>query len=176
MKDIRSEYVKLKNEYEDKIISIPFEDICLNQDMIGTTTEGIQETGIKEGDVFEWKENGSHWIVFLKRLEETAYFRADIRRCRYEITLDNGNKYWGCIRGPVEQQILWSQTSGNYYNNLLNPFYNQQQEELKRQQEHAEKIAEFNRTDGMHLTKKGHASLAGHLANIIPEMVNKYEK
>lgn len=109
---------KLSLDLDDKIISIPYEDVCLNQDMIGTTTEGIQETGIKEGDVFEWKENGSHWIVFLKRLEETAYFRADIRRCRYEITLDNGNKYWGYIRGPVEQQILWSQTNGNYYNKL----------------------------------------------------------
>ena len=40
----------------------------------------------------------------------------------------------------------------------------------------AEGIAEFNRTDGMHLTKKGHADLAAHLASIIPEMVNEYEK
>lgn len=31
--------------------------------------------------------------------------------------------------------------TGNY-NNLLNPFYNQQQEEIKKQKEHAEKIAE----------------------------------
>jgi hypothetical protein len=74
--------------------------------------------GIKEGDVFEWKENGSHWLVYLRRLEETAYFRADIRRCRYELTLGNGSKYWAYVRGPVEQSILWSQTSGNYYNKL----------------------------------------------------------
>lgn len=91
---------KLSLDLDDKIISIPF------------------DAEMKEGDVFEWKENGSHWIVFLRRLEETAYFRADIRRCRYEITLDNGNKYWGYIRGPVEQQTLWSQVSGNYYNKL----------------------------------------------------------
>lgn len=109
---------KLSLDLDDKIISIPFKDICLNADKIGTTEEGMVEIGIKEGDVFEWKENGSHWIVFLRRLEETAYFRADIRRCRYEITLDNGHKYWGYIRGPVEQQILWSQASGNYYNKL----------------------------------------------------------
>ena len=109
---------KLSLDLDDKIISIPFEDICLNADKIGTTTEGQVEIGMKEGDVFEWKENGSHWIVFLRRLEETAYFRADIRRCRYEITLDNGHKYWSYIRGPVEQQVLWSQASGNYYNKL----------------------------------------------------------
>ena len=109
---------KLSLDLDDKIISIPFEDICLNADRVGTTTEGQVEIGMKEGDVFEWKENGSHWIVFLRRLEETAYFRADIRRCRYEVTLDNGHKYWTYIRGPVEQQILWSQASGNYYNKL----------------------------------------------------------
>ena len=91
---------KLSLDLDDKIISIPF------------------DAEMKEGDVFEWAENSSHWIVFLRRLEETAYFRADIRRCRYEITLDNGHKYWGYIRGPVEQQVLWSQASGNYYNKL----------------------------------------------------------
>lgn len=109
---------KLSLDLDDKIISIPFEDVCLNADEIGVTTEGQVEIGMKEGDVFEWKENGSHWIVFLRKLEETAYFRADIRRCRYEIALDNGHKYWGYIRGPVEQQIIWSQASNNYYNKL----------------------------------------------------------
>lgn len=39
-----------------------------------------------------------------------------------------------------------------------------------------EGIAEFNPTDGMHLTKKGHSALAAYLTNIIPEMVNRYEK
>ena len=40
----------------------------------------------------------------------------------------------------------------------------------------AEGIAEFNKTDGMHLTKKGHAALAAHLASIIPKLVNKHEE
>ena len=109
---------KLSLDLDDKILSIPFKDICLNADKVGTTTEGQVETGIKEGDVIEWKENGSHWLVFLQRLEETAYFRADLRRCRYEITLDNGKKYWGYIRGPVEQSMVWMQSSGNYFNKL----------------------------------------------------------
>ena len=43
---------KLKTNYDDKIISIPFEDICLNSDKIEKTSEGIQPIGIKTGDVF----------------------------------------------------------------------------------------------------------------------------
>ena len=109
---------KLSSDLDDKILSIPFEDVCLNADRVGTTTQGLVKTNIKEGDVIEWKENGTHWLVFLQRLEETAYFRADLRRCRYEVTLDNGSKYWVYIRGPVEQSLLWTQTHGNYFNTL----------------------------------------------------------
>lgn len=43
---------KLKNEYDMKIISIPFEDICLNQKRIGKTIEDIEEIGMTAGDVF----------------------------------------------------------------------------------------------------------------------------
>ena len=96
--------------------------------------EGEQEVGIKEGDVITWKENSSRWIVYLRRLEETAYFRADIRRCRYQLTLGNGSKYWAYVRGPVEQSILWTQTSGNYFNKLnytLVMYIQQNEETLK---------------------------------------------
>ena len=109
---------KISLDLDNKVLSIPFKDICLNAEKVGTTTEGEVETGVKEGDVIEWKENGSHWLIYLRRLEETAYFRAEIRRCRHQITLDNGSKVWVYIRGPVEQSILWSQASGNYYNKL----------------------------------------------------------
>ena len=96
--------------------------------------EGEQEIGIKEGDVITWKENGSKWLVYLRRLEETAYFRADIRRCRYQLTLGNGSKYWVYVRGPVEQSILWTQMSGNYFNKLnysLIIYVQQNEETLK---------------------------------------------
>ena len=96
--------------------------------------EGEQEVGIKEGDVITWKENNSRWIVYLRRLEETAYFRADIRRCRYQLTLGNGSKYWAYVRGPVEQSILWTQTSGKYFNKLnytLVMYIQQNEETLK---------------------------------------------
>lgn len=77
-----------------------------------------EEIGLKEGDVICWKENGTHWLVYLRYLEETAYFRANLRRCRHEVLLKNGSKYWAYIRGPVEQSILWGQSSNNYYNKL----------------------------------------------------------
>ena len=51
---------KLKNDYGDKIISIPFKDICLNADKVGKTTEGLQEIGMKAGDVFQWKETETY--------------------------------------------------------------------------------------------------------------------
>lgn len=175
---------KLSLDLDNKIISIPFKDICLNGgtlagdlesehnkkdegdwedmiDLVATLTYedqweemvdkedvedvpdpepeevipgGIVETGIKEGDVITWKENGSHWIVYLKRLEETAYFRADIRRCRYQLSLGNGSEYWAYVRGPVEQSILWQQTNGNYFNKLnysLIMYITQNEETLK---------------------------------------------
>lgn len=39
----------------------------------------------------------------------------------------------------------------------------------------AEKIAEFNRTDCMHLTRQGHAALAKKLAELVPQLVNAHE-
>ena len=60
---------KLKLDYEDTIISIPFEDICLNKPRAGKTSEGIEPIGLKTGDVFTWKENGSKWLVCLQHLE-----------------------------------------------------------------------------------------------------------
>lgn len=52
---------KLKYNYDDKIISIPFKDICLNADKIKRKTlQDIENINMQPGDVFTWKENGSH--------------------------------------------------------------------------------------------------------------------
>ena len=56
---------KNKPDYDNKIISIPFKDICLNEPKVGTTTQGIVQIGMKPGDVFVQKENNEHWLVFL---------------------------------------------------------------------------------------------------------------
>ena len=97
---------KLKNDYDDKIISIPFKDICLNAEKAGKTSNGLQEVGMKAGDVFQWKETETYWLVYLQRLEENAYFRAEIRKCRYDVEI-NDNKYKVYLCGPAESAIVW---------------------------------------------------------------------
>lgn len=108
-----------KNEpaYDNKIISIPYKDICLNKPRIGKTTEGEQTIGLKPGDVFIWKETNTHWLVYLEYLEEDAYFRAKIRRCDQQIKVNN-KSYWVYIRGPVETSIEWNQKAGVEWNTM----------------------------------------------------------
>ena len=81
---------KLKENYDQKEISIDF------------------DANMKNGDVFYWDRTNTHWIAYLQRYEEEAYFRAQIRRCDYELDVD-GDKYWVYVRGPVETAIVWRQ-------------------------------------------------------------------
>ena len=108
---------KTKNDYDQKILSIPFEDICLNASKEGTTTQGIVPIGLKGGDVITWKENDTKWLIYLRFLEEDAYFRADIRRCKEVLEID-GTEYPIYIRGPVETTIKWLQKKGISWNAL----------------------------------------------------------
>ena len=82
---------KNKQDYDDKILSVDY----IHQ--------------FKPGDVFEWKNTGTHWIIYLQQLTEDAYFRGEIRRCRYKIKFkdEDGNVCYtyAAIRGPVETQI-----------------------------------------------------------------------
>ena len=103
---------KLKTRYDEKIISIPFFDIQLNPELkeskkFQKTSKGEEEIGMKPGDVFTWKENNTDWLVYLRRYEETAYFRAEIRKCDYEIEV-NDKKYKVYIGGPDESAIIWN--------------------------------------------------------------------
>ena len=109
---------KLKNDYDNKIISIPYYDICLNKEKQNLPTwQAEEEVGLKVGNVFEWKETGSRWIVYLQYLEESAYFRAEIRKCTGVLTLED-KEYPAYIRGPVETTIRWSQKSDITWNDL----------------------------------------------------------
>ena len=82
---------KNKQDYDDKILSVDY----IN--------------GFNPGDVFEWKNTETHWIIYLQQLTEDAYFRGEIRRCRYKIKFkdEDGNicYTYAAIRGPVETQI-----------------------------------------------------------------------
>lgn len=108
---------KINNDYDNKILSIPYKDVCLNKPRIGKTTEGEEETGIKAGDVFEWVETGTYWIIYLQYIEEDAYFRAQIRRCEGEVEI-NDTKYKVYVRGPVETTIQWNQKKGDTWNDI----------------------------------------------------------
>lgn len=104
---------KLNNDYDVKVLSIPYKDICLNAE------DQVKEeiTGVAAGQTFTWKENDSHWIICLQKLEETAYFRAEVRRCRFALEI-NGRKYWIYLRGPIETGMVWSRSSYTYFNKL----------------------------------------------------------
>lgn len=82
---------KVKQDYDDKIISIDYEH------------------GYEPGDVFEWKKTGTQWIIYTQEITEDAYFRGEIRRCRYKIRFKDQDGNWcatyAAIRGPVETQI-----------------------------------------------------------------------
>lgn len=99
---------KLKNDYDNKIISIPFYDVCLNKEFTGEPTSKIEEPiDMKVGDVFLWKETDSYWLVYLRYMEEEAYFRAEIRLCSSIVTIGEKD-YRAYIRGPVETKIKWN--------------------------------------------------------------------
>ena len=88
---------KLKMDYDDKVLSVPF------------------DAGFKIGDIFEWVNTGTYWLVELQDLEELAYFRGEIRKCTYEIAwTDEGQQYstYAAIRGPVETKINYIQKHG----------------------------------------------------------------
>jgi hypothetical protein len=97
---------KLKEDYDDKIISIPYKDICLNSSQIyGKRSEGEEEIGMKVGDTFMWCETETRWIVIQEILEENAYFRATIRKAEDEVTID-GKSYYGYL-GKWTKGTLW---------------------------------------------------------------------
>jgi hypothetical protein len=115
---------KTKIYSDDKIISIPFDDICLNEkELTGVpigqykTSEGTQIIGMKPGDVFTWKETNTDWIVYLQRLEETAYFRAEIRNCKYALDID-GKTYKVFARKKALGEIPWHTSKEISWNDL----------------------------------------------------------
>ncbi len=104
---------KLKPDYDDKVLSIGY------------------EANFQPGDVFEWCGTKTKWLIYLQNLTEVAYFRADIRKCSYEVKyLDkDGNEQltYLALRGPVETKIESIQKEGirvdvpNYSVNFLIP-------------------------------------------------------
>lgn len=85
---------KLKQDYDDKILSVHKED------------------NFKPGDVFKWMNTNTYWLIYLQDLTELAYFRGDIRKCSYQINWvdeDGEHSAYAAIRGPVETKINYIQ-------------------------------------------------------------------
>lgn len=89
----------LKSDYDRKIISVEF------------------DSGLKAGETFECLDDGTHWLIYLPELTETAYLRSEIIRCRYTLEID-GITYWIYFQGPTETDIRWFQKSGVNINEL----------------------------------------------------------
>lgn len=89
---------KNKQDYDDKILSIDY------------------AFGYNPGDIFLWVGTNTYWLVYLRELTEDAYFRAEIRRCKYQIQWINEEKElvntWAYIRGPVETKVNFIQKNG----------------------------------------------------------------
>lgn len=89
---------KIKFDYDEKIVSID------------------PKWGYKPGDVFEWKQTGTRWLILKQELTEIAYFRGNCRRCQPVeiINPETGETeiLWMAIRGPVETKINTIQKAG----------------------------------------------------------------
>lgn len=123
---------KLKVDYEDKIISIPFEENSVEIDPTVDNND-LLETDFHNGTVFKWVHGNkeewtpdTYWIVYMQYSEETAYFRAEIRKADQEIEIividEDGNEstkvYRGWMTGPNETNAMWNTKHGIVWNDL----------------------------------------------------------
>ncbi|HAH18717.1 MAG TPA: hypothetical protein DCL29_06905 [Eubacterium sp.] len=100
------------------MLSVPFEDICLNAPRIGRTSDGFVPVPIKCGRTFIWKETSSRWIPVLQYIEEYAYFRADVRRC-YEFPIEiDGKQYYFASVGENEEILEWRKHNREEWNKM----------------------------------------------------------
>lgn len=114
---------KVTQDYDDKKISIQFEH------------------EFRTGDVFEWVDTNTYWLIHLQETTEVAYFRGDIRKCRYQISWKDGNEIkstYAAVRGPVETKIDYIQKHGvsidtpNYSLSILMPLNEDTLKQFKR--------------------------------------------
>lgn len=79
---------KLSQEYDEKIFATGFEH------------------DFKCGDIFEWVNTGTYWILYLQHVSQIAYFRAQARRCDYQLVWydEDGMRRstYAAVKGPSE--------------------------------------------------------------------------
>lgn len=127
LQKLRSLQAALKDDYQSRLIKTSKEEIwpCLiNDDVAGLKPDYDKkiisveyDAGLEPGDVFECLDDGTHWMIYLPRLTETAYLRSSIIRCRYTMTIDN-EEYWIYFQGPTETDLRWFIKRGININEL----------------------------------------------------------
>lgn len=115
----RSKYMSfqaaLKNDYNKRMIKFNNQSWpCLINSMSGGLKANYDKkyisvdfkSGLKAGETFELLDSGTHWMIYLPVITETAYLRSEIIRCDYTLNV-NGQEYWIFFRGPVETDLSW---------------------------------------------------------------------
>ena len=114
---------KLSQDYDDKKISVDFEH------------------EFHTGDIIEWVDTNTYWLIYLQETTEVAYFRGNMRKCRYQISWKDGNEIkstFAAVRGPVETKINYIQKHGvsidtpNYSLSILMPLNEDTLKQFKR--------------------------------------------
>ncbi len=88
---------RVTQDYDDKIVSVGY------------------EYEYAAGNIFEWVNTGTHWIIYSQDMTELAYFKGKVRRCRYQIEwLADGvkNATYAAVIGPSEARIDSQKWSG----------------------------------------------------------------
>lgn len=101
---------KLTGAYDQKVLSIPYYDVCLNENL-------KQDTNVAGGQIFRWVETNTYWIIYTENLEETPYFRAGLYKANEEVEI-NKHKYRVYLRGVVETTIPWNNAHDKSWNDL----------------------------------------------------------
>ena len=111
---LRSFQVALKNDYQTRYIKTNnhaawpclINKNSLKSDYDKEYISVEYAAGLEAGDTFECLDDGSHWMIYLPIITETAYLRSEIIRCRYTLDVD-GEKYWVYFQGPTETDLRW---------------------------------------------------------------------
>ena len=122
---LRSLRWALKNSYNSRMIKTPLHAAwpCLintNNLKADYDKEYISvefDSGLEAGDTFECLDDGTHWMVYLPVITETAYLQSEIIRCRYTLKV-NEKEYWIYFQGPTETDLRWFQKNQINVNEL----------------------------------------------------------
>ena len=122
---LNSFHAALKEDYNSRPILTPLGEhfqVLINDDNTKSDSDKRYvsvdfSAGLGPGDVFECLDDGTHWMIYLQDLVEIAYFKSEIIRCRYQLTIDDTD-YWIYFQGPTETAVRWNFKRGLNWNDL----------------------------------------------------------